>query len=345
MDPEKDTPKTPSEPSDNEQSHTEGEAQAPADALSRTPDELEQEAAEQATHEGQAVSPDSGEKKLSPLKKFFRRVNVYFLGFILVVIVAGAIAVVNFLNSQKAPAEPNINSQSLTSDTLKQLSNTDVSVGDTSQTLTIQGNAVIAGQGLIRGDLNVAGNIQSGGPIKAPSLTIAGDSNIGKTQADSLQVANSVAVQGSTTLRDLTVAGTSSFGGAITASQITASRLILSGNAVLQIPNHIAFTGPSPSPSTTPATLGNGGSASVSGSDTTGTININTGTSPQTGCFIRLTFNQEFTSQPHVIVSPINAGAGLTQYYVTRDTKGFSLCTATPAPGSQTFAFDYFVTN
>lgn len=319
-------------------------AKAPADALSRTPEEL---ADEQARQEAETPSATNAVpvKKVSPLKQFFRKINLYLLVFVLLVVVAGAITVVNYLNSQKAGPTPTITSQSLTTDTLKQLANSDATVGNTSQTLTIQGNAIIAGQTLARGNLNVAGNIQSGGSLQSPNLTISGTANLGTVQINSLQVAGNTTIQGSTTVHDLNVAGVSSFSGAMTASQITVSRLILSGNASLQIPNHIAFTGPSPSRSINGSVLGNGGTALVGGSDTTGTITINTGNNPTPGCFAHLTFAQTFSNQPHVMVSPVGAGAGQTQYYVIRDNNGFSICTINAAPANQSFAYDYFVTN
>ena len=131
----------------------------------------------------------------------------------------------------------------------------------------------------------------------------------------------------------------------MTAQQITVSRLVLSGNATLHIPNHISFTGPSPSRSFTVGILGSGGSASVNGSDTTGTVNVNSGNGPTAGCFVRITFNQQFANSPHVIISPVGSAAGRTQHYVERDRSGFSICTAVPAPANQAFAFDYFVSN
>jgi len=350
MDEDKD--KNKDEPKDEENQaktpvvNPEEDEQAPADALSRTPEELDEEEAERAAAKPVSDKPlEPGEKKVSGFRKFLKKVNIYFLFFILVVIVAGAIAAVNYLNSQKAPAEPNIATQTLSEDTLKQLANTDATVGGASQTLTIQGNAIIAGQTLMRGNLNVAGNIQAGGSLQAPNLTVSGTSNLGTVQINSLQVAQNTAVQGSTTLRDLNVSGTSSFGGAMTASQITVTRLILSGNAVLQVPNHISFTGPTPNRTVNSSVLGNGSSASMSGSDTAGTVNINSGNGPTAGCFIRINFQQAFTSQPRVIVSPIGAGAGLMEYYVDRNATGFSICTNNAAPANQVFGFDYFVTN
>jgi len=325
----------------------EEENKAPADALSRTPEDLEKEEADKASEniDAATAAEEATVKKLSPLKRILRKVNVYLLVFILVLVVAGAIALVNYLNSQKAPVVPDVASQQLSQDALKQLANTDATVGNSSQTLTIQGNTIITGQTLTRGNLSVAGNLQTGGSITAPSLTISGTSNLGTTQVQSLQVQANVAIQGATTLRDLNVSGTSSFSGAMTASQITVTRLILSGNAELQIPNHIAFTGPSPTRTINSGPLGNGGTAVIVGSDTSGTITINTGNSTVAGCFLHITFVQVFTNQPHVIISPVGIAAGQTQYYVDRNTTGFSVCTAIAAPTNQTFGFDYFVTN
>jgi cytoskeletal protein CcmA (bactofilin family) len=218
-------------------------------------------------------------------------------------------------------------------------------VGDASQTLTIQGNAVIAGQTLMRGNLNVAGNLQTGGKIQAPSLTISGTSNLNDTQVNKLQVKGDLAVEGSTTLSDLSASGGASFGGSVKAPQLTVSKLILGGNASLEVPNHIRFPGPTPSRSINSSVLGSGGSASINGSDTSGTVNINTGNNPVAGCFARITFRQAFTNRPHVIISPVGNAAGKTQYYVDRDTTSFSICTAVAAPNNKTFAFDYFVTN
>lgn len=336
MEPDKSTASEGQEPKTGQQS-------APADALSMSPDELEEAEKTQAAATPPTDNPD--EKKLSPLKKLFRKVNVYFLIFILLVIIVAIIAIVNYLNSTKVTPEPNVATQDLNPDELKQLNNSDATVGNASQTLTIQGNAIIAGQSLLRGNLNVAGNLQTGGEIKGPKLTISGDTSLGQTQINSLQVAQNVAIQGETTIRNLNVAGTSSFSGQLTASQITVTQLTLSGNAALRVPNHISFTGATPSRTTTGSVLGNGGTASINGSDTTGTISINSGNNPTAGCFMRVTFGQVFSNEPHVIISPVGAAAGQLQYYVDRDKTGFSLCTNNAAAANQVFAFDYFITN
>lgn len=319
---------------------------APADALSKTPDELEDEKAAQAAADTDLSGLDDefAEKKVSPFKQFLRKVNVYFLVFAVVMVVAGAVALVSFLNSQKTPEEAAIESQSLTTEALKSLANTDATIGNTAQTLTIQGSAVINGQTLTRGDLNVAGNFQTGGSVTTPALTVSGATNLGDTQINSLQIASNTAIQGTTTLRDLNVSGASSFSGGLTASQITVTRLIMSGNATLEVPNHISFTGPTPSRTTNGGVLGNGGSANISGSDTSGTINVNSGNNPTSGCFITVRFAQAFPRQPRVLVSPAGQAAGQMQFYTERTTTTFSVCSANAPAANQAFAFDYFVT-
>jgi len=348
MEPNKDTT-PPAEGEKPAEEQPKDEQDSPADALSRTPEDLEKEETETAAAAGEdpkaTSAVDATEKKVSGFKKFWRKVNVYFLFFVLLVVVAGATTIVNYLNSQKAPVAPTIATQGLTQDTLKQLANTDATVGNAAQTLTIQGNAIIAGQTLARGNLNVAGNLQTGGSIQGPNLTISGTSNLGTAQINNLQVAQNVAIQGTTTMRDLNVSGASTFSGAITASQITVTRLIVSGNGSLQVPGHMSFAGPSPARTSVNATaLGVGGSASISGSDTSGTINVNTGNNPAPGCYAQFTFNDKFPSTPRVIVGPVDVGAGQTQFYVVRGVTGFSICSANAAPANAVFAYDYFIT-
>lgn len=342
MEPEKEKPTDSENEAPVEEVSSPDAQDAPADALSRTPEELEQEQAESADPDAPAEEPV---KKLPFFKRVFRKVNIYFLIFAVIIVVAAAITIVNYINSQRAPEEPNIATQQLSEDTLKQLANTDATVGGASQTLTIQGNAIIAGQTLMRGNLNVAGNLQTGGSLQAPTITISGSANLGDTQINTLQVASDTAVQGNTTLRDLNVSGASSFSGAMTASQITVTRLILSGNAILEVPNHISFTGPTPTFVTNNGPLGTGGSVSMSGSDTAGTVNINTGNSPTPGCLVRITFREAFANQPRVVISPVGAAGGQMQYYVERNATSFSICSANSTPANQGFSFDYFITN
>ncbi len=319
----------------------------PADALAKTNEELAEEGVDVAPGSDTPTTPDGKPiKKPGGIKALFKKINVYLLGFVIVAVVVAATGVVSYLNNKKVPKTPDVATQQLTTDALKQLANSDATVGSAAQTLTVQGNAIISGQLLVRKDLNVAGSIKLGGDFTAQNITASGKANFGDTQINSLQVAQNAALQGTTTVKDLNVAGTTSFGGPVTAAQLTVSKLILSGNGVLQIPNHLSFSGPSPTRSITDAgTLGAGGTVSINGSDTAGTININTGSGPVAGCFVKITFSLAFTTMPHIIASPFGAGTGSLDWYVTKSTTGFSICTLNAAPAGQVMGFDYFVTN
>ena len=114
---------------------------------------------------------------------------------------------------------------------------------------------------------------------------------------------------------------------------------------MLELPNHLTFSGATPGRSIVGSgILGSGGTISVNGSDTSGSINLGSGNNPNgNGCIVRLNFRQKFSKDPHVIISPVGSTAGAMQYYVTKDTNGFSLCTNTTPAANKTFAFDYFV--
>jgi len=321
---------------------------APPDALEKSNEELGQSAASETAvnADGSTAANGKPSKKVNPLKAFLKRFNVYLLLFALVVVIAVVVSVVGFLNGKKTPKSPSANSQTLSADTLKQLANSDATVGDTGQTLTIQGNAIFSGQVLIRSDLNVAGTIKLGGELSIPALTVSNTSNLNTAQANTLQVAQGSTFQGTVTIQhDLNVGGNAAFSGAITAAQITVTNLTMSGNAQLNVPNHIGFPGASPGRQFFPNVVGAGGSASINGSDNTGTININTGSGPTAGCFMTLTFNRPFASTPHVLISPVGIGAGQTQYYVNRSNKEFSICTANAPPANSVMAYDYFITD
>jgi len=314
---------------------------SPADALTRTNDDLAAE-----TPDTTLQTDAKTAKKPGGFKTLIRHFNIYFLTFLLIVVIAVVVTVVYYLNSKKAPKAPEVATQTLTADALKQLANSDATVGDSGQTLTVQGNAIFDGQVLVRSNLNVAGTIQLGGTFSVPDLTVGGTANLSDTQINRLQVATGSTFQGTVTLQhDLNVAGTASFSGPTTIGNLTVNKLTMAGNAELDIPNHISFTGYTPNRTIDTGALGGGGSASVQGSDTAGTVNINTGNNPAPGCFVTMTFNTPFTNIPHVVVTPVNRAAGQTQFYVERTKTTLRICSANAAPANQVFAYDYFITN
>jgi len=284
----------------------------------------------------------SGNKAHFNIKENAR--NLYVLIFIAIFVVGIAITAFMAMSSKKKPIPvASIGSAALSETALNQLAVSNSSLGTSSQTLTIQSNAVISGQLLIRGNLAVAGNIQTGGTIQAPDIVASDSANLGSVQAKTIQIATNETVQGTSNIGNLIVEGTSTFGGAITASTISVNNLILSNGGSLTVPNHISFPGATPTHTVNNSVLGSGGSATLNGSDTSGTININTGSAPTPGCFISTTFNKPYTTTPRIIISPVGAPSGLVQYYATITTTGFSVCSDNAAPSGSVIIYDYFV--
>lgn len=285
-------------------------------------------------------TPGQGSK--SKFRKLFGFLNVYLLIFLLLVVIAGIVFIVTYINSQKEPEQPETALQNLTQEQLAEIANGDANVGDPRYVLNIQSDAVFAGNALVRGNLNVAGTLQLGQGLNIPSLTVSGTSNLAATQINNLSVSGPAVVQGEVTFQSDLTARSANFGGTLTASTINAGNLTLAGNGNLTLNNHIKANGPTPR-RTQGGAVGVGGSTSNSGSDIAGTVNVNTGGSTAPGCFATIHFIQRFDRTPHVIITPVGSAGGVVNYYVERSATNFSICTATAAPTGRNFAFDYFV--
>jgi cytoskeletal protein CcmA (bactofilin family) len=259
-----------------------------------------------------------------------------------VLLLAGAIILLAYLESKKTPSSTSLQTQSLTQSTLNQVANSDATVGSSQSVLNVESSAVFAGQVLARQNFEIAGNLQIGGTAALNDLSVSGAVQFGQVSiGKDLSVTGDTAIQGATTIaKSLQVNSSGTFSGTLSAPQVTTSSLQLNGDLVLN--SHISLGGSTPSRSNGPA-LGGGGSVSVSGSDTGGSITINTGGSPAAGCFVTINFTAKYNSTPHVLVTPIGAAAGGLSYYVTRTTTSFSVCDAATPPAGSSFGFDYFV--
>lgn len=298
-----------------------------------------------ATGAGKPSLPNrSGSDKTPLFKRIWRKFNIYLLLFVLVVLIAVGVTITLFIKDKntKSKNESVINSQNLSESALKQLANSDVTVGNSKQVLKVESNAIFSGSVLVRNDLEVAGSIKVGNELQLPGITVSGSSRFNQLQADNLTIGSNATVQGAfVAKKGITVTGNSSFD-TLSAAQITTTAFQLNGE--LKLTNHITAGGPNPGVGRGTA-VGSGGTASVSGSDTTGSIVINTGSGTGAGCFATVTFARKFNSTPHVVITPIGSGAAGVNYYVNRSSSEFSVCTTSPAPTGQTFGFDYIVLN
>jgi cytoskeletal protein CcmA (bactofilin family) len=293
---------------------------------------------------GGSSGGDSNSSAKPPLlKRIWQKFNIYLLLFALVVIIAIVITAVLFLKnrSEVNDSKDIIDTQSLSEESLKQLSNSNVTVGNSKQILNIESNAIFAGAVLVRSNLEVAGSIKVGGELQLPGITVSGASRFSELQADNITIGASASIQGTLTVKNgMNVTGKSVFNGPLSAPVISTNSLELNGDLILT--HHITAGGPIPG-LTKGAALGSGGTASVSGSDTAGSITINTGGGPGAGCFATISFVRKFNGVPHVNVTPIGSAAAGLNYYVNRSTTEFSVCTTSPAASGQSFGFDYIV--
>ena len=250
-----------------------------------------------------ASQPDHDSKNLR------QRLNVYLVIFGFVILIAGAIFLLAYLQNKNTPASSTIKTQTLNQSTLNQVANSDATVGSSQTVLNVESSAVFAGQVLIRQNLQVAGGLEIGGTTALTDLSVSGTGQFSElTASKDLAIAGDAAIQGTATIsKSLQVNGNGTFSGPLSAPQVTTPSLQLNGDLVLT--HHISIGGATPSRSNGPA-LGSGGSVSISGSDTGGSITINTGGSPPAGCFVTITFTAHYNSTPHVLVSPVGSAAG-----------------------------------
>lgn len=280
------------------------------------------------------------DKKGGGIKSTF---NIYFIVFIVVVAAAIGLIVYAVSTATKSAKSPTTKTQTLTSDQLTELKGNTTIVGDAKQTLDIQSNTVFAGQVLVRSELSVAGALKVGGPLSLNDLNVTGTGAFGGLSVSGTSTFNgNTAVQGTLSVqKGINVTGGASFG-SLNVGQLSVTSLQLTGD--LSVNRHIVTGGGNPT-RTVGTALGGGGTASISGSDTAGTLTINTGNSPPAGIFATVAFVQRYPSIPRVIITPVGSAAGAINYYVTRDTGGFSIGTTSPPPAGASFAFDYFVIN
>ncbi len=279
--------------------------------------------------------------KQSAIKKLWDKFNIYLILFVLIVIIAIAVVVFLTVKSRQSAQQQTAASTGLSQDALKQLASTDVTVGNPKQILTINANSVFAGAVLIRSNLEVAGTLKIGGALTIGDLNVTGATRLVNVDVKDINVAGALALQGVLTLKNgINVTGRSTFSGEIITNSLATGALTLQGD--LNLTQHIIAGGTIPSIERGGA-VGGGGTVSLSGSDTSGSIAVNTGTSPPAGCFATVTFSKKYNSTPHVVISPVGSSAGAVEYYITRSTAGFVLCTTNSAPSGQSFGFDYIV--
>ncbi len=293
-----------------------------------------QEAQRQTTN-----APKAGFGK--KVRGLITHINIYVLLFIFIIVLAVGLVFISIQRNKKTDAPTTINTQTLSADELKKLTETEQKIGDPKSTLSIESNAIFSGKVLIRDSLDVAGTIKVGGALSLPGISVSGASTFDQVTANNLNITGNTAIQGQLNVqRGITSTGGATFGGPISAPQLSVQSLQITGD--LQITRHIDAGGGTPG-KVDGGSLGNGGTASVSGTDTAGTVAINTGGGPGAGCFVTINFTQRFSGTPHVVITPVGSAAASLDYYINRSNSNFSICSASSPVAGQSFAFDYVV--
>ena len=329
-------------PEDTNQLQTLEDTDTKVHASTNTNDEGVSLEGDEAKEAGGDISPAIKPKQSlgKRLRNLISHLNVYLLLFVLIIVVTVGIILVSIQRNKKADSPNSVNTQTLTADQLKELTENEQKVGDPKSTLSIESNAIFSGKVFVRDNLDVAGTIKVGGSLTLPGISVSGQSSFDQIQANNLTITGNVGIQGQLSVqKGITSSGGATFGGPISAPTLTVQSLQLSGD--LQITKHIDAGGGTPG-KTDGNALGSGGTVTVSGTDTAGTITINTGGGPAAGCFVTISFAQSFSNTPHVVISPIGSSTAALDYYVgSRSNRSFSVCTINAPGGGQSFSFDY----
>lgn len=352
---EEQKPKKEDTPEEPEKSPLEAEDSDSLEAPSSTvdannPEEQSKEGSKEQSEDSDGVTDTTRGAKIEKKRKVLSGVsklnviNIYLLMFILLIVLALIVTYISYQrNKSEEQKQEELLTEPLSTEALDQLRQTDVKVGDPKQILTIESNAIFSGNVLIRDSLEVAGQLKIGKPLDLPGIKVSGSSDFDQLQTNGLDVSGNAAIQGQLSIQQgLTVGGNLNVAGALSASKLTINNLEVSDD--LTVNRHITAGGGTPNRSNGNA-LGGGGTTSISGSDTAGTVNINTGSGAGAGCLVNVTFVNSYNSTPHVVVTPVGSAGGSLDFYVSRSSSGFSICTSNSPGGGKSFAFDYIVVN
>lgn len=255
---------------------------------------------------------------------------------------------------------------SISSSALSKIGVNSSTIGNSGVVLTVNPNAQFNGTLTVAGNVSIAGQLKLNSPLIASSANLtqlqAGNTTLsqlnvnGNSTLSSLNLRNNLIVTGTTQLQgavnvnqlltvnnNLTVTGNLSVGGVLSTGTFSARSL--TSTSTLTIGGHVITEGSAPSVSPG-AALGSNGTAANNGNDSSGLISINFGVSSKNGTVVNLAFHTQYTSVPHVIITPVgDMGAGCSFYIFNLSISGFSIgvdgCATLPTFGG--YGIDYIV--
>lgn len=280
-----------------------------------------------------------------------------FIGLAVVVVILAINAgiITYFITSQNKDAnEVNQDEVVISTDVLDKLGVSRNTIDSKGTELIVGPDASFQGTLTVAGDTSIAGQLNLNGKFAASDIS-AVNFEAGETAIEKLNVNGDATISNLNLREDLTVVGQTSLQGSVSISQLLTvnnnvniiGNLAIGGTLsignfqtnILTVGGHIVTKGSAPSISAGSA-LGNNGTISISGNDVSGTVAVNIGTGASSGIVAYISFVNQYTDTPHVVISPI--GAGIGSFYVNRTSSGFNIGVNGPlSPGG--YAFDYIV--
>jgi hypothetical protein len=242
----------------------------------------------------------------------------------------------------------------ISTDALEKLGVNRDTAGNLGTELVVGPNSRFNGKVTVGSDVDIAGQLRLNSKFSASDASLAkldaGSTSLaqlnvnGDGTVSNLSIRNNVDVAGATRLQgavtvsnNLNVAGNLVVGGTLAASTFQANSL--TSGSTLTIGGHIVTRGSAPSASAGGG-VGSNGTVSISGNDASGTVAVNIGVGSTGGTLASITFQKQYASTPHVVVTASNRHAG--DVYVTRTSTGFTIGVgAGLSPGGYTF--DYII--
>jgi hypothetical protein len=321
-------------------------------------------AAPAKTAPGAPAAPDARQKLRLRRTTYRPSHKATFIGLAVIIgiLAINAVIITFVINGQNtSTTAPNLSEVTLSTSSLNKLGVSRNAVGNSAEELVVGPNSRFNGTVTVGSNVSIAGQLTLNSKFSASDASLtnlqAGDTSLSKLNVNgdgtvsnfnlrqNLTVVGTSILQGPVTLSQLltvnnsvNVVGNVAVGGQLTVRSFQASNLV--SDTTLTIGGHIITAGLGPSFARGSALRGVD-TVSVGGNDSAGTIQINIGAgSISAGTLIQVAFHAGFSNTPHVVVSPV--GGSLGNYYVNRNSSGFSIVATGSVPYGG-YAFDYIV--
>ena len=346
-----------SEPSESSNSAPEPEVLKPRDDTSSS---------QESSSSQPVVAHETGNRSHHRTYRPSHRATFIGLAVVVSILALNAIILAFVLERQAKNNSLAAGQVSISSAALSKIGVNTSTIGNSGIELTVNPNAQFNGKLTVAGDVSIAGQLKLNSTFSAASAnftqlqagnTLLSQLNVdGNSTLSNLNLRNNLSVSGTTQLQgavsvnqlltvnnNLTVTGNLAVGGVLSTGTFSARSL--TSTSTLTIGGHVVTEGSAPSVGPGSA-LGSNGTVASNGNDSAGLISINFGVGSGNGTLVNLAFRTQYSSVPHVIISPVgDMGTGCSFYIFNLTIGGFSVgvnnCATYPQFGD--YGIDYIV--